>query len=315
MADTILHQIIKGSRKITEKTRAAYLEDIDRWVAFAGTDPRGWTPQRAQEFYNELLTHMRPQSAKRAMAPISYASAWWAKKERNPLLHFTVIQQEPDDDPAERHALSPEEAGQLLATCSSGSPIDLRDRAMFVVGLETGMRRMSLAGMALEKITKSTEGYPIAAVPIKGSRDKLYPVPLSDAAVAALAPWRKWLKGQQVTTGAVFRGLTKRMMPKTGKIGYEISDSLSLISIYKIVIRRAATAGLQHVHPHIFRHTFMTWRTEAGLTPIQIASITGHKITGLPGMAVMGMYIDPGRLGDEARASTPAWLTKLLKGT
>jgi integrase len=311
MTDTILHQIIRDSRKITDKTRAAYIEDIDRWVAFAGADPNGWTPHRAQEFYNQLLTHMKPQSAKRAMAPIAFASAWLAKKNRNPLLHFTIIQTERDDDREARHALSHEQAQRLLATCASGSPIDLRDRAMFIVGLETGMRRMSLAGMALEAITKSTEGYPIASVPIKGSRDKLYPVPLSDVAVAALAPWRKWLKSQKVSTGSVFRGLTKRMAPKTGKIVYEISESLSLVSIYKIVTRRAADAGLQHVHPHIFRHTFMTWRTEAGLTPIQIASITGHKITGLPGMQVMGKYIDPGRLGAEARASTPAWLSGL----
>lgn len=314
MTDTILHQIVRSFRRITEKTRAAYLSDIDRWIAFAGPDPKGWTADRAQAYYDHLLTSMKPRSAKRLMAPIIQASSWWAKKERNPLLHFAIIQTERMNTTSDRRALSPEQAQQLLATCASGAPIDLRDRAMFVVGLETGMRRMSLAGMMLDTIHVSEEGCPVAPVPIKGGREELYPVPLSDTAIVALEPWRAWLRKQKVTTGPVFRGLTKRLAPRTGKTVYEVSDTpLSLDTIYKIVTRRAADAGLEHVHPHIFRNTFITWRMEAGLTPFQIAAVTGHKLANLPGMGSMGTYIDAARIGDTARAATPGWLAGLLR--
>lgn len=209
-------------------------------------------------------------------------------------------------------ALTAKQAQQLLATCSGDSPIDLRDRALFIVGLETGMRRMSLAGMTLEGVRQCSDGYPVADVPIKGSGDKLYPVPLSDAAITGLEPWRRWLRSQKVAKGAVFRGLTKRIGPK-GRMTYEVGKGLALVSIYKIVEHRAKQAGLDHIHPHLFRNTFITWRIQAGLTPFQIAAVTGHKLANLPGMSSMGGYIDAARLGDAARASTPPWIFDLLR--
>lgn len=312
MTNTELHEIVKGFRKINDNTRAAYLVDVDRFVAFAGADPRGWTPHVAQAFYDQLLTQMTPRSAKRVMAPIIRASTWRAKQAHDPSLHFAIIQTDRIDTSTDRHALTAEQAQKLLATCGSNSPIDLRDRAMFIIGLETGMRRMSLVGMTLEGIHKCDDGYPVADVPIKGSGDKLYPVPMSDAAIAGLEPWRRWLRSQKITRGAVFRGLSKRIGPQ-GKIIYEACEGLALVSINKIVEHRARQAGIDGCHPHIFRNTFITWRFQQGLSPYQIAAITGHKLTNLPGMSSMGTYIDAARIGDVARASTPEWISNLTR--
>jgi integrase len=312
MADTELHQIVKSFRKISEKTRKAYLVDVDRFIAFAGANPAGWTPHAAQAFYDQLLVTMSPRSAKRVMAPILRASSWRAKQAHNPMLHFAIIQTERIDTDTNRHAMTDAQAQKLLATCASSNPIDLRDRAMFIIGLETGMRRMSLVGMTLEGVHKCADGYPVADVPIKGSGDKTYPVPMSDAALAGLEPWRRWLRSQKISKGAVFRGLTRRIGP-IGRTVYEISDGLSLVSIYKIVAHRAKQAGLEHVHPHIFRNTFITWRLQQGLSPFQIASITGHKLANLPGMSSMGTYIDAARIGDAARAATPEWISNLTR--
>lgn len=321
MSDTILHQVIRTSLKLSKSTRTTYLVDIDQWVKFAGANPRNWTRYRAQEFYNSMLTRMKPQSANRVMAALAHASSWWAKKENNPALHFAVVQTAKDTkdvDPETglavgRHALNQEDAMLLLATCKDATPIDMRDFALFVVGLETGMRKMSLASITFENIQRSKDGYPVANVPIKGSGDELYSVPMSDCAIEAIAPWRGWLKTQKVTKGPLFRTLT-REIARSGRLMYEPTDTgLSLPAIYKVVTRRAADAGLEHVHPHIFRNTFVTWRIEAGLTPFQIAAVTGHKMANIPGMASMGSYIDAARLGDAARQSTPMWLWDIVR--
>ena len=58
-------------------------------------------------------------------------------------------------------------------------------------GLETGARRMSLAGMTLEGLV-TFKDYPVAHAPLKG-RDDVYPIPLPDTAILALKPWRDWL--------------------------------------------------------------------------------------------------------------------------
>jgi integrase len=208
-------------------------------------------------------------------------------------------------------AITPEEAMKLIATCDERTPIDLRDRALIIVGLETGMRCMSLAGMRLETIRKCAAGHPIAAVPIKGSK-ALYEVPLSDSAIAAIEPWRLWLRNESVTKGPVFCALVKKLA-RSGKLTYEPQCSaLSREAIYKIITRRAEKARLKDVNPLTFRTTFITWRMQAGVPPSKIAAVTGHKIPGL-GSSTFINYIDIEALGGEARLATPEWLAKLAR--
>jgi integrase/recombinase XerD len=197
--------------------------------------------------------------------------------------------------------LTSTQAQRLLATCATNSPIDLRDRALLIVGFETGMLRKSLAGMQLETTTDTS-----TRVPVRGVERS---VPLSNAAIYALDAWRRWLRSQKITKGPVFRALMRRVA-RGGKLIYEVGEGLALVSIYKIVVHRADQAGLTHVHPHVFRDTFIAWRLEAGLTPFQIAAVTGHKIN-LPSMGKTGSFTDA--LDDEARNSTPTWLVDLLR--
>lgn len=309
---SILHAIVDESPRLSSKTKANYARDLDRWIEYAGGDPRGWTRAKAQAFYNDLLAGgLKPQSANRIMAGIAHASSWRATREGDEGLHFAVYQAAPRAPRADRRSLTPQEAQALLATCAGSSALDLRDRAMIVVGLETGMRRMSLAGMTIEGIQiQAQHGYPVALVPLKGSHEGLHPVPLSDAAMAALQPWLDWLRAHKIKQGPVFRSFKRRIGSK-GRIEYTpSSQGLSPHAIYKLIVGRAVAAGLPHLHPHAFRHTFITWRIEAGLQPYQIAVITGHKIGNIPGLAGMGGYFDAPKMGAEIRNLTPSWLAQ-----
>ena len=309
--DTLLHQLVRGAHDLAPLTRARYLADLDAWIAFAGADPAGWTSARAQAFYDQMLDRIRPQSANRVMASLRYAAGWWAKKEGNPALNFAVVQTAKGRGKATRRALTQEEAQRLLATCGD-APGDLRDRALIVLGLETGARRMSLAAMALENVKLGRDGDPVVSVPIKGGGDDWFDVPLSDACMVAIEPWRQWLKSQKVTKGPLFRPLLYRMDAR-GHVQPRLGPgALSKSGIYKMVATRAQAANLGHVHPHVFRHTFVTWRVEQGLAPYEIAAITGHKIAHLPGMGGLGSYVDGSRIARTARAHTPDWLTRLV---
>lgn len=312
---SILHAIVEESPRLSPRTKTRYARDLDRWIEYAGTDPAGWTRAKAQSFYNDLLTTggLKPQSANRIMASIAHASSWRATREGDDGLHFAIYQSAPRAPRADRRSLTPQEAQALLGACAGTSAIDLRDRAIIVVGLETGMRRMSLAGMTIEGIqAQAQHGYPVALVPLKGSREGLYPVPLSDAAMAALQPWLDWLRARKIKQGPVFRSFTRRIGAK-GRIEHTPGASgLSAHAIYKLVVSRATAAGLAHLHPHAFRHTFITWRIEQGLQPYQIAVVTGHKIANIPGLAGMGGYFDAAKMGAEMRNLTPAWLAQAV---
>jgi len=299
-----LHMIVASAPDLAPSTRDKYLRDLNTWITFAGEHPSGWTPAQAQAYYAHLLARgLRPQSANRLMSSVQYAAKWWSHQERKPELYFAQIRSSKPSNLIKQHALDEETAIQLLATCDK-SPPGLRDFALIVVGLETGMRRMSLAAMDLEQL--GNKPYPLIKVPMKGTRDELVPVPLSDAALAALTPWSKYLGTRR---GPIFRPLQRRI-GASGRFDYEILDrGLSPSAIQKMLATRAVAAKVDHVHPHMFRHTFITWRSKAGHAPHEIASITGHTV---PGAGALGGYIDMEVIGERMRTSTPSWLTEII---
>lgn len=309
MSKSILHEIVERSPELAESTRDKYLRDLDAWITFAGAEPSGWTRERAQAFYAELLGRMKPQSANRLMASVQYAARWYATNASRPELNFAVVPMSPvhAGDRAERHALEHEAAEAMLRkTFEDPTPLAIRDRALIVVGLETGMRLMSLRSMRLDGIHDRL-GYPAALVQMKGQGKSEIPVPLSDTALKALDAWRQYLK---ISRGPVFRGLTKRLGAREARWTVN-PTALSETAIQKIVAARSNAAGIGHVHPHMFRHTFVTWRASAGLAPHEVASITGHKIAGLG--AIAG-YLDMGAIARKVRESTPEWLRKMFDG-
>lgn len=310
---TVLHEILKRSG-FSAVTKEKYRGVIDRWISYAGADPKSWTRERAQDFYDALLDEVSVPSANQYMASLRYVSKWYATRNGNPALDFAIVQRQRGKGSKKKDSpvLGEEEIAILLnKTMGAMQPVDLRDFAMFVVALETGMRRMSLRGMMLQAITYvATKGYTIAHVPIKGAGgEEMFDVPLSDTALEAMKPWRAWLadKPRKLKEGPVFRHVS----------GSRADDEApSLTGINDIVAARALAAGLRHINPHMFRHTFITSRTIAGLTPLEIGTITGHK----PGaITVDGVKIQLGAMGtymhaqaDKARNSTPAFLADLV---
>lgn len=309
MSKSELHDIIERGHDLAASTKARYLRDVDDFIKFAGPDPMGWTPRTAEDFYTHLLTRMQPQSAKRHLAAVHYAAEWRAKQLNIP--NFVIVRRAPNNPAEERSAMTEEQAQKLLRTClGKPEPLAMRDLALFVVELETGMRRMSIQSMTWDNITTDQKlGFPVARVLAKGHEKTRQNVPLSDTALKALEPWRAW---RDVTHGPVFVALGRYD-------GKPARTPISDTAIQKIVSARAKQAGIGHLHPHLFRHTFVTWRLNAGLSPHEISVMTGHKLSGLgaisgfqAGLGAMAGYIDMRAVGEKVRNSTPQWLKELF---
>jgi integrase len=308
---TVLHQILDRS-DFSPRTKSKYIRIIDRWIAFAGDHPSSWTRDRVQEWYDALIkSGIKTQSANVYVASLRYVSRWYATKENNPSLDFAIVQtkrgRDIDDGPGAR-ALSMEEITALLETCSSNTAYDRRDRTLIVTGLETGMRRMSLGAMTFDCISSVagnawSPGYPIARVPIKGAGGRArFDVPLSDLAFDVLTSWMEWLQQH--------RNYRNRRGPLFTTLKGAQVTTMSPTAINDMLADRSKRAGIEHVHPHLLRHTFVTTRQVMGLSVFQIAAITGHKV---PGMGAAASYVDLKSLADEARNSTPQWLEALVR--
>lgn len=311
---TILHRTLDRSG-FSPTTIETYSKAIDRWVAFAGEHPGGWTRYQAQAFYDQLIASgVRANTANLYMAALRYAARWYATQNGRPELDFTVIQlRRPNaKDKLEQRPLTEAEAQALILACGEGralSPVDLRDRTMIIVALETGMRRKSLHGLHIENLSQEKD-QPIAHVPVKGrGGTAMFKVPLSDVAVHAITAWRKQLVKLGVKSGPLFQGFSKRIGP-TGRNVYTPTGSLALMTIYNTIVARAEAADIDDMHPHILRHTFVTWRVEAGFSPIEIASITGHSLPREWGQ--VATYARRAQFSD-IRNSTPPWLADLVR--
>jgi integrase len=322
---TVLDDILDRSN-FSPVTRRQYEAMIGAWIEFAGPNPIGWTRLAAQRFYDEQLARgIKIKSANAYIECLRYVSHWYHSVHGGEDFAMVQLRSVPDQ-PKTRRALAPDEVGKLLATCEdelpiSKRPIDRRDRTLLIVGLETGMRAKSLAGSMLENIHRRP--YPHITVPVKGAGGMAtFDVPLSDTAMLAIEDWRGWLAGRGLKEGPLFASFKPFIDPK-GHRAYEPVGGVSSIRIYQIVTERAKIAKIAHVHPHLLRHTFITWRLMAGLTAPQIASITAHKLgsgSSLPGgnLGEIGTYMDTKMLGDTARQSTPPWFAdhvrKMMEG-
>jgi len=316
-----LHEIVISAHNIAETTKSRYLRDLDQWIAFVGSNPINWTRKTAAVFYDELLKRMKPQSANRLMKSVGYASRWFAHYENNDDLDFARVATAKAKDRKPQLALDEASARALLATCDR-SYAGIRDFALIVVGLETGMRCMSLLGMRLGALVLTENQlapwpYPAAHVPLKG-RDPEW-VPLSDAALLALRPWLVILDGFRMAAGPVFRPITGRLTgasPGTrSRTGHWIGTCipadkpLSMSGVARIFTERSKLAGLRHINPHLLRHTFVTWREAMGQKPQEIAAITRHNLGKL---GALGGYMDAREIGGRVRNSTPPWLADLV---
>ena len=317
MTQTILHKLVNDSHRLAKSSKPNYLAAIDRWIKFAGVDPAKWTRYRMQEFYDSLLKEgLKPQSAARVVISVRYAAQRWAEMEAKPELDFSVIEFAKNKATKHRPALTKERVIELLDTCER-TPYGLRDLTFFVVALETGMRVMSAAGMTIAEtklepvaLEGSAVKLPRTWVPLKG-RDGLHPVPLSAVTVDVLRAWLSWLASHKVKTGPVFRAMRYSVIDRIWSIA---ASPLSKRAFYDIAKDRAEAAEIGHLHPHLFRHTFVTWRKLAGVPDEQISAITLHKLEETKKMGTIWDYIDKGgEISTAAIKHTPSWLANYVE--
>lgn len=283
MSKSVLHDVINTAHDLAPSTRAKYLRDLDAWIEYAGTDPSAWTKKRALDFEKSMIDRgLTEESARRVMVSLRYASRRRAHAASDDSFDFLDVGE------LAPHSLTQEEVTNLLATCATDSGADLRDRAIIVTGLETGLRKTSLSTMTIEHLWLKAE-MPAASVILRGrdAADERVAIPISDAVVVTLKPWLAFLAKMGIVRGALFRGLIRRQG------GFRpVNPSLSTSMLQKIVMTRGQRAGLNNISPETLRQTYVEGRAQAGLTPKE--------------------YLPEQLPGPKAREATPPWLKILI---
>ena len=226
MGASKLDELIETSLTLQERTKDLYRECVTEFVAFAGDNPNSYTSALVERWLFELLKNRKPQTVNVYRKAIRYASKRFAKHDargRDFAADVEKVKAQPSEP---RVPLTYEEAQRLLGTCDGDELVDVRDRALIVLALRSGLRRgglraLELSGVKPPKITTINKG---------GSRITFE----ADAeTLAALDTWIARLRALGVTAGRVFINVRK------GKI----RGTMSAFQIWKVFDRRAKQAA------------------------------------------------------------------------
>lgn len=257
-------QWLRVERNLAERTRRAYIYDIERLGEFL-TVLHGRTPRPDQvdvEAIREYLNHMQLDRACKSTTLARMISSIRG------FFDFAVERGAVDQSPAARLRtpkqpkrlpiyLVPQEVVRLLESPEAETSQGIRDRAMMTTLVFTGMRLSELVGINLADLDLTHQTIRVMG---KGRKERI--APLNRIVIDAL---NRYLEARPLSDSpALFLN--------------RYGDRLTGRSIEKMVRHYALKAGIfkDGISPHKLRHTFATMLHASEVDLIEIQALMGH---------------------------------------
>jgi integrase/recombinase XerD len=158
--------------------------------------------------------------------------------------------------------LSVDEMIRILAAFNDSSAYEVRNRAMLETMYACGLRVSELITLRQRDVLPDVE---IVRVFGKGSKERI--VPIGSEALAWITQY------QQHGRGALIRHAQTDDVLFLSSRG----SKLSRMSVWNIIQEACTRANItQHVHPHMFRHSFATHLLEGGADLRAVQEMLGH---------------------------------------
>jgi len=269
-----IHEFIADRRSLRRKPRtiAFYESNLGRFAAFihAGKKLRlakALKRSRIRRFFADLEARGVSQDTFaaydrvfRTFAKFCLAEGWI---ESDPMADRPRLRQDRHKVP---DTLSVPEIRALLATCDR-SDVGIRDRAIMLMLLDTGMRAGEICGLTADRLDQGGR-IEIPAVFSKGSEDRV--VMFSQTTGDALRDWLR-CRGMPAPDEPVFLAVTGRRTLS--------QRPLSPGGLNQMIHRRAEAAGVEGHRRlcHIWRHTFAKMYVMDGGDLESLRLLLGHS--------------------------------------
>ncbi|MGV1794289.1 tyrosine-type recombinase/integrase [Rhizobium sp. WW_1] len=169
---------------------------------------------------------------------------------------------------------------KLLATCSTDSLRDVRDRAILMVAFASGGRRRSeVAALRVEQLTveppvEAPEGPPLPSLAIHLGRTKNTTGEQDDVVYLTGRPveaLKAWLAAAKIDKGSVFRGI--------GRWGTVSRRAIDPQSVNAIIKQRVELAGLERgeFSAHGLRSGYLTEAANRGISLPEAMEQSRHR--------------------------------------
>ncbi len=251
---------------IEGKTRATIASYANSLADFRGVGRRlgfpeeveGYTPTHVYSFLAALRARgASPAYQHRRHREVKACFSWMRRMnlvEENVFAKVPLVKRPEVIKPP----FSPAEVQAMLDSQDRRSHFGARNYALLLFLLDTGVRASECVGFNLSDIEVETRRAKVR----HGKGEKQRWVGFGERTAEALSDYIAGFRGKE--SGGLFR--------TTGGQAMASGHTLSVI-----LQRLGEKAGLGHVHPHRFRHTFATWAIESGAREIDVQMLLGHS--------------------------------------
>lgn len=254
-------QHLEVEKRASQHTLKSYQRDINQLQSYCKTKAlTQWQDVKATDIRNHIANRHRKgissKSLQRELSAIRSFYNYQLKKhllDINPALHIQGPKQE-------RKLPKVLDVDQLTGILDNppGSPLEIRDLAMFELFYSSGLRLSELAALDMSDIDLSEQSLRVRY----GKGGKQRNLPVGSKAVSAI---NKWLDYRTATTE------TALFISNKGK-------RLSQRSIQLRLDRWCIKIGLpEHVHPHMLRHSFASHLLESSQDIRAVQELLGHS--------------------------------------
>jgi len=244
---------------LSKNTLSSYRRDLEQLALFLKRTPLEKADE-ADLFAFLAARRGRSSSAARMLSSLKRFYAW-CLRERHVKADPTLKLDPPKRTPRFPKTLSEADVEALLAAPDTGTPLGLRDRAMFEVLYAAGLRVSELVSLKVFEVNLDAGVLRILG---KGSKERL--VPLGEEAV-------EWVK---------------RFLSSSRKeiLGRKASDFLFVTGRGSAMTRQAFWQNIKrygaravpgkHFSPHVLRHAFATHLINHGADLRVVQMLLGH---------------------------------------
>jgi integrase/recombinase XerD len=261
----LYEQWLREREDLAQASIRNYLSDLRHFIAWYETEREAqvhdcFTPQEITtpaltryRTYLQTVQRQKPASVNRSLISLKRYFGWAMQQRLITYDPSTAVKLVGQEESAPRH-LDDQEEQALVATVTKAG--NLRDRALIVLLLHTGLRARELCRLQHDQVKLAKRS---GFLEIIGKRNKYREVPLNATARKVLEEYLPTLPPDAVY-----------LFP-SGKT----RDALSERALGYIVKKYASSAKLPHVSPHDLRHRF-GYRMAESVPLHRLAQIMGH---------------------------------------
>lgn len=243
LEDWRIHLRAKNLRPDTIKS---YLTCANNLLGYLREKSLGLRKASVEAFLGDMQERVKAATVAKHYRSLQQLAKWLhAEGEigQNPMAGMTAPEVPEQPVPV----LTDADLTKLLDTCKGATFENRRDAAIIRVLDDGGMRAGELVGLGVEDIDREAQVFHVMG---KGGRGRAVPYGTKTSEAV-----RRYLRARARHPLA---GRSDRLW--LGKKG-PLTDS----GVRQLLERRAKDAGLDHLHPHLFRHTFAhTWLANGG---------------------------------------------------